>query len=209
MPLSLEGPEIMVGIFVVGTGDRMVGRGGLGGVGGAAVHVVLVVAGAQVLVEDGPVPAVEGVLLPVSMAEVVDLAAGLRVGVVAVRVGHAPAVEAGVGLGHGDRKRLHRLDLIRAFFQQNRPNRLLVGGLGRGIRLRHVRIRTVGRLGGVVGIRGIGRNRRRVGLGGIGIWGVGRTRRGVRIVCRFRRGVGIVGGFRNVVRLKFERRGIS
>ena len=73
MPLSLEGPEIMVGIFVVGTGDRMVGRGGLGGVGGAAVHVVLVVAGAQVLVEDGPVPAVEGVLLPVSMAEVVDL----------------------------------------------------------------------------------------------------------------------------------------
>jgi len=71
------------------------------------VDVVLVVTGAKVLVEEGSVPAVVGVLLPVRVAEVVDLTTGLWVGVVPPLVWLASAVEPCVRLRHRDRQRLH------------------------------------------------------------------------------------------------------
>ena len=63
-----------VGGLVVVRGRGVVRRGG-GSVARArgAVDVAPVVAGADVLVEDGVLPALEGVLLPVMVAEVVNL----------------------------------------------------------------------------------------------------------------------------------------
>ena len=60
--------------FVVGGGGRMMGLGKGGVVNlGSAVDAALVVACAQVFVEDGAVPALKCVLLAVSMTEMVDL----------------------------------------------------------------------------------------------------------------------------------------
>jgi len=72
-----------------------------------AVDVVLVVTGAKVLIEEGSIPAVVGVLLPIGVAEVVDLTAGLWVGIVPALVRLATAVKPGVSLRHCDRQRLH------------------------------------------------------------------------------------------------------
>jgi len=91
-------------------GRRVVGRRGRGRsitFSRGAVDVVLVVTGAKVLVEEGSVPAVVGVLLPVRVAEVVDLTTGLWVGVVPPLVWLASAVEPCVRLRHRDRQRLH------------------------------------------------------------------------------------------------------
>jgi len=73
----------------------------------AAVDIVLVVTGAKVLIEEGSIPAMVGVLLAVGVAEMVDLTAGLWVGVVPAQVRFASAVEPCVSLRHCDRQRLH------------------------------------------------------------------------------------------------------
>ena len=60
--------------FVVGGGGRMMGLGKGGVVNlGSAVDAALVVACAQVFVEDSAVPALKCVLLAVSVTEMVDL----------------------------------------------------------------------------------------------------------------------------------------
>jgi len=89
-----------------GRSRRMVGRRGRGRcitLSGGAVDIVFVVTGAKVLIEEGSIPAVVCVLLAVCVAEVVDLAAGLWVGVVPVLVRLAAAVEPSVSLRHCDR----------------------------------------------------------------------------------------------------------
>ena len=69
----MVGSRLVVGgRFVVG-GRLVVGGWGSIALSRGAVHVVLVVAGAQVLVEERAVAAVVGVLLAVGVAEVVDL----------------------------------------------------------------------------------------------------------------------------------------
>lgn len=140
--------------------------------------IVLVVAGSQILIENGAVPAVKCVLLAVLMAEMVDLTVSLRVGIMPSRIGNGSTVEAGVSLGHGDWQGLHRLHLIGSLFQEDRSHGLVVcwlrgavcGGRGTIGRLRGV----VGRLGGVGGFVGC------VGFGGV--------------VCGFRSVVGRSGG---------------
>lgn len=69
------------------------------------------VAGPEVLVESCPIAAVESVLLPVLVTEVVDLTAGLGVRVVSAGVA-AATVEARVGLVDGDWQGLHSLRLV-------------------------------------------------------------------------------------------------
>jgi hypothetical protein len=81
------------------------------------VDVVLVVAGAEVLVEDGPIAAVKNILFPVLMAEVVNLTVGLWVCVMSAWVWLGPAVKIGVGLGHRDGQGLDRLHLVRPLLQ--------------------------------------------------------------------------------------------
>jgi len=92
-------------------GRRVVGRRCRGGrsisFSRGTVDIVLVVTGAKVLIEQGSIPAVVGVLLSVCVAEVVDLTAGLWVCVVPALVRLAPAVEPCVGLRNCDRQWLH------------------------------------------------------------------------------------------------------
>ena len=91
------------------------------------------VAGPEVLVESRPVAAVESVLLPVLVTEVVDLTPGLGVGVVSAGVTPA-TVEAGVSLVDGDREGLDSLGLV-GFLQQDGTSwsRLVVGGASRAV----------------------------------------------------------------------------
>jgi len=144
-----------------------------------AVNVVLVVAGAEVLVEDGSISALKGVLLTVRVAEVVDLAACFGVRVVTVRVGNSPAVEPCVGLGHADGQLLHGLHFVGPLLQQHWTNRGRVRGLW-VVRVGLVARRSVGRLGSV-GV--VGR-----------LWCIGRG----GAVGRFRR----VGRLRGIARFK-------
>jgi hypothetical protein len=78
----------------------------------SAVHVVLVVTGAQVLIEDGSVPTLECILLPIRMTEIVDLTTGLRISIMFVRVGNTSTVKLAVPLGHSYGHRLDRFHLV-------------------------------------------------------------------------------------------------
>jgi len=125
------GGGLMIGSwFMVGSGF-MVGCRGMRGVwswmgdwGGLVtitshtVDAALVIAGAEILIESCPVAAVECVLLPILVAEVINLASSFRVSVVSARVA-TTAVKACVSLVDGHRQGLHCLGLVRLLLQQD------------------------------------------------------------------------------------------
>ena len=124
------------------------------------VNTALMVAGPEILIESCPVAAVESVLLPVLVAEMVDLTAGLGVSVVPVSVATA-AVEASVSLVDRDGESLHSLGLVRFLLQQDGAGwsrGVVRGGGGGGGGSRAVGASREG--------HGRGSNRRAGGLGG-------------------------------------------
>merc|ERR1719219_3329388 len=117
--------------------SRRVGGGGgrLVALTSDTVNTALMVAGPEILIESCPITAVESVLLPVLVTEMIDLTAGLGVSVVPVSVA-ATTVEAGVSLVDRHGQRLHSLRLVRFLLQQNGASwsRVVVvaGGVGVG-----------------------------------------------------------------------------
>lgn len=165
--------RLVVGRRLVVRGRFLVGLWGIS-ILSSTMYGVFVVARSQVFVEDGTVRAVEGVLLTVSMAEMVNRASGFWVCVVPVGIGSLSAIKRGVTLMNRDRNGLDFFHFIRSLFEKNgllgfvrglisrlggvvrrRGIRIdwFVGGLGRMIRRRGVGIRLIG--GRLVG-RGVG-----------------------------------------------------
>ena len=107
-------------------GRRVGGWGRLVAVTSHTVNTALVVAGPEILIESGPISAVESVLLPVLVAEMIDLTSGLRVSVVPVGVA-TTTVEASVSLVDRHGQCLDSLRLVRFLLQQDG---LVVGGRG-------------------------------------------------------------------------------
>jgi len=85
----------------------------------ATLYTALEVTGPNILIENCSVPTLERVLLPILMAEMVNLTSSLNISIVATRVRLATAVKVSVSLRHGDRESLHRFGVIWLRLQQD------------------------------------------------------------------------------------------
>merc|ERR1719412_2088648 len=121
----------------------------------STLDIFLEVTGSQVLIKNGPIAAVKGILFSIFMAEMVNLTVSFGISIVPSGIWYRSAVKAGICLRHCNMKWLHRLHLIWSLLQENRANGLVVDWFRRAI----------GRGGGAVGwfrfmigrLRGVGR----------------------------------------------------
>jgi len=98
----------------------MMGRGSFVALTALAVDGFRMVASAEILVEDGSVRAVEGVLFSIAVAEMVNCATGFWVGVVSIGVRGFATVERGVGILQCDWHRSDLFDFVRSLGEENR-----------------------------------------------------------------------------------------
>merc|ERR1719493_369 len=89
----------------------------------ATLYTALEVTGPNILIENCSVPTLERVLLPILMAEMVNLTSSLNISIVATWVRLATAVKVSVSFRHGDRESLHRFGVIWLRLQQDRAYR--------------------------------------------------------------------------------------
>lgn len=89
------------------------------------------VTSAQVLIENGSVGAVKGILFAIRMAKMIDSASSFWVSVVSIGVRHFSAIESCVGIVSGNSHRFDLFRLVGSFFQHHWT--LGFVGLGRSI----------------------------------------------------------------------------